>query len=482
MLRRLPLVVLALLTACSGTAGPTATDPTPITTTPVTIGTTRGPTIGSTIPTGPTGAGDPYFPTLGNTGFDVIAYDISLDISDDLRRFDAATTAITAAASTDLHRFTLDLRGLEIDAIAVGGAPAGFSRIGHDVLVTPRNPIPAGTRFVVVVEYHGTPETVPVPSIGISAGWTVTRDGMYVFAEPDGARTWFPGSDHPIDKAIFRITATVPEGLTAVANGMLTAESTTGGRTTFTWDMPQPMATYLAVLAVGDYRPVDFAPVGYVTRRDWLPSDMDAAPPSFGLIAAMIPVFEEWFGPYPFDSYGHVVVTGFPGAMETQTMSLMGRDALDEDVVAHELTHQWFGNSVTPMSWRDIWLNEGFATFGEFLWLEHAYGPGVMESYARLLHGGLATGAQRPVSDPGELGLFGVDVYHRGGVTLLALRRHVGDDAMQTILTTYHDRFRFGNATTADFVAVAEEVSGRQLGNFFEAWLDDAEPPPFPGA
>jgi aminopeptidase N len=319
---------------------------------------------------------------------------------------------------------------------------------------------------------------VGVESIGVNAGWTVVDGNAYVFAEPDGARTWFPGSDHPSDKATFTIVATVPAGLTAVANGELVETTPHGATTTFQWEMDQPMATYLAVLAVGQYeRHEQPGPEG-IELRDYVLAGTPV-PDAFGEVAEMLELFESWFGPYPFTEYGHVVVPAFPAAMETQTMTLIGAGFDSEEVIAHELAHQWFGDSVTPATWRDIWLNEGFATFGEFLWLEHAYGPGAMEQYAATLHV-MVGGTGSPISDPGVAELFGTGVYWRGGLTLHALRRTVGDDTMRAILTTWHDRYRYGNATTADFIAVAEEVSERDLGDLFTAWLGGGELPPLP--
>ena len=162
-------------------------------------------------------------------------------------------------------------------------------------------------------------------------------------------------------------------------------------------------------------------------------------------------------------------------------MTLMGAGFDAEEVVAHELAHQWYGDSVSPATWQEIWLNEGFATFGEFLWLEHRYGVDVMEGYAGSLHASLRFVAARPISDPGVAELFGPAVYWRGGLTLLALRREVGDDTMKAILTAYHQRHRYGNAATEDFVAVAEEVAGRSLDDLFALWLEAAELPAFPG-
>lgn len=482
---RLPLAIamMALLASCStGSNGAVTTSPSPMATSTVPV--TAGETTSTTEVTpgvSASGVGDSYFPLLGSPGLDVDHYAITLTTSPDLSAIAAAETVIEATALTDLSVFTLDFVGLEIDALTVDGTAAEYTRDQEDLVITLPTTIGAGEGFTVAVEYHGTPELRLLESIGIEAGWTVVSDGLYVFAEPNAAHTWFPGNDHPSDKATFTITATVPDGLVAVSNGELVSESAAGGMATFTWEMDSPMATYLALLAVSEYRRVESEGPGGIILRDYLPVDFgDTVPSSFQRTGEMISLFESWFGPYPFDRYGHVVVTGFPGAMENQTMSMMGRLALDESTVAHELAHQWYGDSVSPSRWKDVWLNEGFATFAELLWLEHTEGTAVMTAYASSLHSVLEQTAGA-ISDPGVANLFGADVYWRGGLTLHALRVEVGDATMRQILTEYHDRHRYGNATTEDFIAVASEVAGRDLGEFIMDWLDARRMPAFPG-
>jgi aminopeptidase N len=205
----------------------------------------------------------------------------------------------------------------------------------------------------------------------------------------------------------------------------------------------------------------------------------------------MIAFFSETFGPYPFEAYGVVVAdASLPFALETQTLTLFSRAWLEpgggmDELISHELSHQWFGDSVSVARWGDIWLNEGFATYASWLWFEHRDGPQaldviVSETY-RLLEQLSTDGGLPPPGDPPAYDLFNISVYDWGAMTLHALRLQVGDEAFFRILRTYYDRYQYGNATTEDFVTVAEEISGQALSAFFERWLYGDTVPELPG-
>jgi len=429
---------------------------------------------------GAAGLGDPYFPDLGNGGYDVDHYDIDITVDFDSAELDAVTI-ITAVADQTLGTFNLDFVGLEISSVMVDGAAANYAREGPELRISPTGGIVAGEEFSVRVAYSGRPQLIDLISAGVQFGWLQTPEGIYVVAEPDGARTWFPSNDHPSDKATFSFRITVAKPYTAAANGELIETIDNGATRTFVWDLSSRAATYLATIVVGEYERFETEGPGGVLIRDYLPTSFDGEmPEGFKVTAEAMELLAEWFGPYPFDRYGHIIVYDFGGALENQTLSLMGNHATFDQVVVHELAHQWWGDSVSPANWQEIWLNEGFATFSEFLWTEHLEGEEEMLDQIDSLHAALITIEHRAISDPQESELFGPAVYWRGGMTLHALRVTVGDDVMKDIFGTYYDRFADGNVTTADFISVAEEVSGQDLTDFFDAWLYSTALPRLP--
>lgn len=322
-----------------------------------------------------------------------------------------------------------------------------------------------------------------MPGTRLTNGW-ITADGYtFTLGEPDAASRWYPANDHPRDKAAFTFRLEVPNGIVAVANGRLTSKTTTGRSTTWVWDETAPMAAYLAQVGIGDFVLDEHPGPNGVTLRNAIARSL--ADEIAGSVAAettdMLTYLESLFGPYPFDVYGVLVPDALLGyAFESQTLTLIGRALVSDPtrgsiVLAHELTHQWFGGWVSPSNWRDVWLNEGFATYGEWLWADHALGIPLtvsMEQARRLVRDGSGR-----TDDPGVDEMFNANTYQRGALTLGALRMAVGDDTFFRILRTYLDRFGGRTASTKDFIDVAEEVSGRTLRGFFEDWLGDGPLP-----
>lgn len=433
---------------------------------------------------GADGAGDPYFPLAGNGGTDVQHYDLALDYTPPapapapLEGHLEAVATIDLVATQDLDRFNLDLRGLTATAVTVNGKSASFEQSANELVVTPRPKLKTGADARVVVSYGGT-TTRPTDIEDALYGWVTTRDGAMVVSEPDGSATWFPVNDHPTDKATYAFEITVPEGLVAVANGVLTDTQTAAGKTTWSWNAPDPMAAYLTTASVGDYEIDEYVAANGTPIFDAVdPTRLGAPTADLALTSDMLVFFEGLYGPYPFVSYGAIVDDDSVGyALETQTRSFFSRNAR-EGTVAHELAHQWMGDHVSPERWADIWLNEGWATYSTWMWNEHRGRATANESFDDFM----STPADDPewdfvVADPQSLGLFAGPVYDRGAATLHALRVKIGDDAFFELAHAWVARFGGGTASTADFADLAEEVSGEQLDAFFTAWVYTPEKP-----
>jgi aminopeptidase N len=426
-------------------------------------------------------AGDPYTPTDGNGGYDVLHYGLKLKIvpSDPNKTLDAVAE-ITATAVQDLTSFDLDLTDLKVSSVKVDGIRARFTRHAGELTVSPAASVSGGSKFKVTVAYSGTPRPVIDPILG-KYGWIRTTDGVAVACQPSGAHTWFPSNDHPSDKATFDYDVTVPAGLTVVANGESTSEVTTGGFTESKWRERDPMATYLATVDVGKF----------AVKKGVTPGGIPilaAADPTSTFVKvdtlydSTARITDEWvklFGPYPFTSTGGIVDNATVNfALETQTRPIYGNFPLEETIIAHELAHEWFGDSVSVTQWKDIWLNEGFATYAEWMWGERTGQQTVQEQFDSLYQKTDSGDWARLTGNPSRTRLFDqFAVYDRGAMTLHALRTKIGDDGFFLILKTWAKNHRHANATTAQFIDLASQIAGTDLRPFFQAWLYTPERP-----
>jgi len=438
---------------------------------------TTSPTLLSAADIGAAGIGDPYFPDMGNGGYDVQHYDLNLAVDMAQSQIDAIVE-ISARSLQDLGRFDLDLKGLTVTSVEVNGQAAVFERNQTELTITPTAVIPKGSLFSVDVAYHGTPGGGTLSeSATFVNGWNFYPEGVIVAGEPTGAETWFPDNNHPSDKATYAFHVTVAAPYVVAANGDLRGRTDRGdGTWTYDWAMDEPMASYLATIAISNFTVMQSTSVGGVPIRNYVDADIPLkVVQPLGVLPEALDFFSSIFGAYPFDVCG-MVVHEYPlnFSLENQTMIVLGNTFLDEIVVVHELAHQWFGDSVSVSDWKDVWLNEGFASYAETLWLEHTQGHRafVEDLTARYRFAALLPASRAVlIGDPGPDHLFDKLVYDRGALTLHALRLKVGDNAFFSILRNYYERYRNGNATTADFVSVAEEESGQDLGGLFQAWL-----------
>jgi aminopeptidase N len=435
------------------------------------------------------GLNDNYFPELGNEGYEVQHYQINLAVDMDRQEINGCTS-VQAVATKDLSGMNLEFAGLEITALSVDGEPAEYQRNGIELVITFPTAKANGQPFSVLVEYHGVPgEGVDLSSLPeYSIGWGWYENGAYVAAEPTGASSWYPNNEHPIDKATYGYRVTVAKPYVVAANGLLTEEIDNGDTTTYVWDSAFPMASYLTTIGIAEFDITTDVGPDELPIRNYFETDITpSVRADFDRIAEIIDFYDGIFGPYPFEAAGVVVHDlDFNFSLETQTLIVFGKGFTDEFVVAHELAHQWYGNSVGPAVWQDIWLNEGFATYASSLWNEHDDGPEALAEEIEGYYSEVAFAEQSgfgqapPPGDPGADNLFAFSVYYRGALTLHALRLEIGDQAFFDTMATYYDRFKHDNATTADFVAVAEEMSGQDLSAFFDAWLYDEEIPDIP--
>jgi aminopeptidase N len=508
---RRALVVVLLLAGCSSSTASAPLDTTPPVTTTAAVATTLAssssavtavatvastveptstltPTTSTTVLVGGNPAatlGDVYYPELGNAGIDVTHVDLALAWQPtDGVLTGTATLDITAVEA--LASFHLDFTGLSIDTLNVNGQPATFSRALDDLAIVPASVIAPGP-FQVTIGYGGKPEQGK-DTVGRPLGWLRTNGGAYTLAEPGGAHYWFPSNDHPSDKATYDFHIDVPTPLTAVANGKLTGTTEGIGRRTFSYQANEPMATYLALVAIGQFRIVEKTSASGLPLRSVEPTFWSNEGEYLPITETMIDFFSQRFGPYPFESYGLLFTDSVRNlAMETQTISMFSAADMhgvrgdDQAFLAHELAHQWFGDAVSPIRWNDVWLNESFATYADWLWTFRD-NPAGLEQLAeenrrsatedRRVRG--STGNPKPEY------LFGRQVYSGGAIVLHALRREVGDDRFFDILQTWFTRYRYKSAGTADFVAVATEIAQRDMAPFLAQWLDGDQLPPFP--
>ncbi len=475
-MRLVALGALLLLAACQPlTSGDQP--PTPLATTdPPSPTPVPSPVVIPAV-VGSRSAGDPKAPELGNTGYDVGHYDLTLRLDPAAKRL-TGRAAIEAEATLDrLAQISLDFAdGMDIAGVTIAGQPSPWQYQDNKLLVSLPRPYARGERFRVAVDYSGPIRPIQSRYVNFAGvGMQVRDDGsLFVMGEPDGARAWFPANDTPLDKATFRFDITVPHPLVASVTGTLHETRLTSDGVRSVWEMSAPMAPYLANIMAAPYDLIESQSPRGVPLRHYVPiGRRDELAPLLAISGPALDWLAERLGPYPFTQFGYTVV-GLPGAsLEGQSNVLLSEKMLGENTLVHELVHQWFGDSVSLASWADIWRNEGLATYLTLLW-EHRDGDEA--AIERTLNDWETTMVERPtdypLGDPPAEKLFAADSYIKGAWLAHMLRRRVGDEAFYRALRTYLQRYRDRAASRAEFEAVFSEVAGQDMRPLFDYWLD----------
>jgi aminopeptidase N len=408
---------------------------------------------------------------------DIIKYKLSFDLHPETKMFIA--NAILTGQVLDQNIRTIDLNfydNFNIEKILVNGISTEFENEGT-ILSIPYNSS-IGKEFKIEVEYEGTPERVGLE--GFVFGKRNGESLVYNLSEPTFASSWFPCNDLSTDKSLLEMSITNDSSAVSISNGVLVDVKTIGDRRTYTWKTVYPISTYLIALYSADYVSFkdhyislsgqDTMDVEYFV----LPDKLENAKVDFADHVKMLQVLSKLFGEYPFikEKYGVAEFLWYPGAMEHQTITGVSSNMISglnfyEDTYVHELAHQWWGDAVSPKSWKDIWLNEGFATYSEALYYEALTGKKALQS---TMMGKYSSNFSGSLAEPGAL-LFTRTMYDKGAWVLHMLRWEVGDSSFFNILRTYYETYKYSNASIDDFKNTCEKVSGIDLDKFFEQWV-----------
>jgi aminopeptidase N len=434
-------------------------------------------------PAGADHSTDSYLPRHGNGGYRVLHYELGLDYRVTTNRL-AGTAVLTARAVQTLSRFSLDLGQFRVADVRVDGRRATFTHRAGKLRIKPEKAVGHGTIFQIEVRYAGTP--VPISGRWGDIGWDELTDGALVASQPNGAPSWFPCNDTPAGKATFLVTVTAAAPYTVVVTGDPVSRRRNAGTRTWVYERNEPTSPYLMSVQIGRYDLFDLA-TGFTTQRAAVPPRLRPLfRHDFGRQREIMTAFEGLFGPYPFREYVVVVADDdLDDPIEAQGMAVFGRNHLDgrrthERLVAHELAHQWFGNSLTVADWRHIWLNEGFATYAEWLWSAVSGGPSA-DDQAALWHARMAAHPARiAVADPGVDRMFDPTVYKRGALTLHALRTRMGDPAFFALLRSWVAEHQHGTVTNGQFREHARRFSPTPVDDLLTAWLDRPALPALP--
>jgi aminopeptidase N len=463
-------------TGTAATATPATTSATPSPNGQATATPTPTPSATPTPPPAddPDGIGDPYAPAQGGRGYDALSYDVTLTIDPVTAWLDGqATVRVTLTAAVPAVH--LDL-GLTASAVTLNGAPAGFRQTGFDLSVATAG-AGVGDTLEIGVAYAG------VPSLETSMGNAVQRTAgeLLIADEPDGTSTWLPVNGHPRDPATFRGTFSVPTGVEAISVGRLVSHTNAGGRDIWTWATDEPAVPYAIMLAVGQYR-LDIREdvwaggrsVQYVAAASEGSSDPDRDLAWLAQSIDAVDSLSRYAGTYPFSALGGLIAPfeGVWGALETHGRPVYYSTGVTS-LLTHELSHQWFGDKVTLYEWNDMVVNEGMATYCEYLASFGDYSQSVDTLFESGAYG--LPDWEQQLSNPGADGLFTAKIYQGGGAAIQAVRNRMGDDAFFAFFRAWADQT--GPRSLENWRAMAQAYSPVDLTGLLAAWFDGTTQP-----
>ena len=408
---------------------------------------------------------------------DILHYDLFFDLHPEEKMFNAS--AEIKGLNKEINQKTIELNfydNFDIKSVTLNGKEVDYTNKKNIISIKPDNPVI--DTFLLKIDYSGTPERAGF--VGFSFGEINGTSLVYNLSEPNYASSWFPCNDKPSDKALLDIRIENDSSNVSVSNGILVDIKNDGGRRIYHWETLYPISTYLVAVYSSHYSHfsdsyisldgTDTMSIDYYV----LPGDLENAKKDFEEHPDMIRFFAETFGEYPFikEKYGVAEFLWQLGAMEHQTITgvatnMIGGRNYYLDVYAHELAHHWWGDAVGPKSWKDIWLNEGFATYSEALFYEFRSGKSALRS---TMLDKKRTNFRNSLENPGSY-LFSTTVYDKGAWVLHMLRWEVGDKIFFKILREYFKKYKYSNASTEDFENICESVSGKDLSKFFDQWI-----------
>ncbi len=411
-------------------------------------------------------------------GFDVLKYIITLDI-DTQNHYIQGNVEANVLAQEQLTQIQYELEALTVTNVLLNGETADYSYQNGIITIQLGNVLP-NEEFTTKVFYEGNPQ---LSDDAYHLGMFFGNNYVMTLVDPSGCRWWWPAYDHPWDKAIVDLHITIRDDWLVASNGLRESIiDNNNGTKTHNWIGQNPMATYLVVITAANYQEINQDYNGLPIQNFVSPSQYQQAVETLSNLPFMVQVYSQEYGEYPFEKYGNAVspISTY-AAMEHQTMTTLGNFIITgnhqyETTIAHELSHHWFGNCLTPLTWKDVWLSESFATYSEMVYTHHWQGweaayNYVNSSFHNYYLSWAAANGPHTIYNPSYIEYFAPPSYEKGASVLHMLRLKLGPETFFNILRTYFQTYKYGNVVTQDFIDVCESVSGMDLSQFFQQWI-----------